>query len=163
MRLYALLVCAVSLAACGGRDPVANGANDTDGLPAINEAAPDATGAPPRNDAETVNASASTAPRSGKIPAALRGRWGLSPRDCTSALGDAKGLLVVNSEELRFYESRAVPAAGVETAPERISGAFDFTGEGQSWSKFQALQLQQGNLVRTESNPTASFTYVKCT
>src|SRR5687767_8399070 len=43
------------------------------------------------------------------IPEALQGRWALTPDDCTSARGDAKGLLVVSRDELRFYESVAKP------------------------------------------------------
>lgn len=80
-----------------------------------------------------------------------------------STKGDAKGLLVISDNELRFYESRAVPAANARGDSNSISGDFAFTGEGQTWTKFQSLQLQKKELVRTESNPTASFTYAKCT
>lgn len=97
-----------------------------------------------------------------KIPAALQGRWGLTPADCTTALGDAKGLMVINSDELRFYESRAVPAGDVAADANSISGNFSFTGEGQRWTKYEALKVQNHGLVRTEMNPTASFTYAKC-
>jgi hypothetical protein len=96
------------------------------------------------------------------IPAALHGRWGLNPADCTSALGDAKGLLVINAGELRFYESRAVPAADAGGDSNSISGNFVFTGEGQSWVKYEALKVDKGVLTRTETKPTASFSYAKC-
>ena len=39
---------------------------------------------------------------------------------------------------------------------------YDFTGEGQTWTKYQALRLKGRDLVRTESNPVASFSYAKC-
>jgi hypothetical protein len=108
-------------------------------------------------------AAETTPPASGaKIPAALQGRWALTPRDCTSPLGDAKGLLVISDSELRFYESRAIPAANVQTSPSSISGNFAFTGEGQSWTKNETFELQQGKLVRTESDPMTSFTYARC-
>ena len=96
------------------------------------------------------------------IPAALHGRWGLTPGDCTSTRGDAKGLLTIGADELRFYESRAVPAAKLETSADTISGDFAFTGEGQSWARYQALELQKDRLVRTERDPTDSFSYVRC-
>ena len=96
------------------------------------------------------------------IPAALQGRWGLAPRDCTSTLGDAKGLLVINDHELRFYESRAVPKADIDADASSIHGYFAFTGEGQEWTKYEALELQGHMLVRTESTPMASFTYARC-
>ena len=97
------------------------------------------------------------------IPPTLHGRWGLTPGDCTSTQGDAKGLLIVSASELRFYESRAKPTSNVETDDDSMSGDFAFTGEGQSWTKFQALKLQGQDLVRTETNPSASFNYAKCT
>ena len=157
----------LAVAACGGRDPVANGANQVTALPAkaipgkSALADPNPTGAPPANattPAEPTSAPAAT------IPAAFHGRWGLAPGDCTSALGDAKGLLVINGGELRFYESRAVPAPGVHADPgsHSVSGNFRFTGEGQTWTKFETLQLQKDRLVRTESNAAASYTYAKC-
>ncbi len=156
-----LITCAaiVGLAACGKPDPVANGANNVDALPTMNTPAPSPTGAPPANAA--ANTSGTPVPAAA-IPAALQGRWGLTPVDCTSTLGDAKGLLIVNSDELRFYESRAVPSPGVETSLDSVSGNFAFTGEGQAWEKYETLELQKDKLVRTERDPVASFTYVRC-
>ena len=149
----------LTVVACSGRDPVDDQAKNTAGLPSINEPAPDATGAPPAN---AVAAQPGTAPAA-TIPAALHGRWGLTPADCTSTKGDAKGLLVVGPDNLKFYESRAVPGPDTETTADSISGKFAFTGEGQTWSKYEAIELQKQQLVRTESNPMASFTYARCT
>jgi len=73
-----------------------------------------------------------------------------------------EGLLVVSSNELRFYESRAVPTSGAQADNDSINGDFDFTGEGQSWTKFETLERRKDRLVRTESNPAASYTYAKC-
>ncbi|HEY6048748.1 MAG TPA: hypothetical protein VIV07_06855 [Sphingomicrobium sp.] len=150
----------IAVAACGKRDPVASDANKVTDLPGSPRPAPSPAGEPPANQA-TAPATQAETPRSA-IPAALQGRWGLAPADCTGALAAAKGLLVISGDELRFYESRAVPADGVQTDSQSISGNFNFSGEGQSWSKFETLELQKGKLVRTESNPTASFTYAKC-
>jgi hypothetical protein len=148
-----------SVVACGGRDPVAKEANNVAGLPSINEDAPRADGSPPAN----ISAPAAPTSAATKIPLALQGRWGLSPGDCTSTLGDAKGLLVISDAELRFYESRAAPGPDAQADDNSVSGTFAFTGEGQSWSKFEALKLQGHDLVRTETKPAASFTYAKCT
>jgi hypothetical protein len=160
MRL-SLIACVLLLAAtaCSKRDPVADGANAATNLPLVNHAGPDPHGAPPEKGTEP----ATNVPEpAATIPAALHGRWGLTPADCTSTRGDAKGLLVITSGELRFYESRAVPTADVHGDATTVSGDFDFTGEGQSWTRFEALELQKQKLVRTESNPPASFTYAKC-
>ena len=157
-----LIACAsmVTVVACGGRDPVDDKAKNTDGLPAINDAVPDASGAPPE---KTQAATTPAPPQPARlIPAALQGRWGLAPNDCTSTRGDAKGLLIVGPDSLKFYESRAVPGANGQTSADSISGDFHFTGEGQTWTKFEALALQKQELVRTESNPMASFTYARC-
>ena len=72
---------------------------DVDVLP------PDESAVTPTNelengdDAEPVNDTATA------IPASLHGRWGLTPADCTSTRGDAKGLLIVSADGLKFYES----------------------------------------------------------
>ena len=74
-----------------------------------------------------------TAGEPGGIPAALRGRWGLSPADCTTTRGDAKGLLDITADELRFYELRAsARPPRCRPARIRISGDFAFTGEGRT-------------------------------
>jgi hypothetical protein len=155
-----LISCALVLAvaACGGRNPVDANANSTAGLPDLNKSAPSTSGEP---HADTKPATP-LPPPSVHIPAALQGRWGLTPADCTTSLGDAKGLLVINGDELRFYESRAVPAQRAQTDPDSISGQFAFTGEGQSWTRYEALKVDKQRLTRTEANPTASFSYAQC-
>ena len=156
------IACAMMMAvvACGGRDPVAKEAKNTAGLPEPNEPMADVSGSPP-TDGSAQAASTPSEPGT-KIPATLHGRWGLSPLDCTTTKGDAKGLLVITPDGLQFYESRAVPSASAQASSDSISGDFDFTGEGQRWTKYEALEVRKDELVRTESNPMASFTYAKC-
>jgi hypothetical protein len=160
MKRAFLLVAASALAACGGPDTIAEEAENVSALPSINQSSASPTGGAPADGVPAGNAIAATP--AAQIPAALQGRWGLTPADCTSALGDAKGLLVINSDELRFYESRAVPADDVQTSPDSISGDFAFTGEGQQWNKHVSLEIRDGQLVRTERDPVASFRYVRC-
>ena len=164
-RLILLLLACVAVTACSEPGPVAKGAKNTVALTPTRQPTPhaNATGAPPANraDVEPMPAAAAANPAP-ELPAAMRGRWGLTPMDCTSTRGDAKGLLVVGPSDLRFYESRAVPTGDVQADTHSAAGTFHFTGEGQSWSKYEALQIQKDLLVRTESNPTASFTYAKC-
>jgi hypothetical protein len=153
----------MSMVACSGRDPVvADEANNLAAAPADVDVLPaDESVVTPTNDlengaAEPVNDTAST------IPASLHGRWGLTPGDCTSTRGDAKGLLVVSADSLKFYESVGKPAGALETSRDSASGDFAFTGEGMTWKKYEALELQDNKLVRTESSPMASFTYARC-
>lgn len=163
MRLRVPIVtCALilTIAACGKRDPVADNANGA-ALPApANDTTPDPAGMPPANATAPANGVAPTA--AATIPVPLQGRWGLTPADCTSTRGDAKGLLVVAPDRMTFYESRAVPSTGVEVDGDSISGNFDFTGEGQAWSKYESLKRDRDKLTRTETNPAASYTYAKC-
>ena len=153
--------CALMLAvvSCSRPDPVANGANVVSLPVSANHAEPDPAGLPPQNAAAPQPAAPQSAP---KIPANLQGRWGLTPADCTSMRGDAKGLLIVGPDQLRFYESGAIPSADVNADAGSISGHFNFTGEGQSWSKFEALKRTGDKLTRTETSPAASYTYAKC-
>ncbi|HEY7006408.1 MAG TPA: hypothetical protein VH392_07980 [Sphingomicrobium sp.] len=153
----------VWMVACGQPDPVADNAAAVNlPLPA-NNASPDVDAAPPENGAVTsAPPTAPAASAAAAIPETLHGRWGLAPDDCTSDRGDAKGLLVISATELRFYESRAVPSPGIEVRDGSIRGNFEFTGEGQKWTKFERLERNGSHLVRTESNPAASYTYGKC-
>ena len=162
-----VIAASLALTACGGSDPVAEDAENVTALPSVDNVAggrdgvPSADGAPPQNSAGAPAASAPQGPAAA-IPAALHGRWGLTPGDCTAARGDDKGLLIVASNGMRFYESVAYPVTNVETSGDSFSADFAFTGEGQSWTKYQALSLDDDRLVRTESSPMASFTYARC-
>jgi hypothetical protein len=153
LPLGAVLVVA-AMAACEKRDPVADEANAIPAAPVTSDAAGPLTGGPP-----VANASNGSA---GPIPAALRGRWGMTPGDCISTRGDAKGLLEIGPDYLKFYESRAVPGTSIETEANAISGNWNFAGEGQQWSRYVSLQLQGKVLNRTERNPVASYNYARC-
>lgn len=162
---FALLIACAALGACSASGPVAKEAKNTAIIAATNKPAPsaNASGGPPANQVEAKRPPAvATVAAAPVLPTVLQGRWGLTPDDCVSTRGDAKGLLIVGPKELRFYESRALPTGDVHADGNSASGTFNFTGEGQTWTKYQALQLQKTLLVRTESNPTASFTYAKC-
>lgn len=161
-RLPVVTIAALALiAACSKPDPVANNVV-TGNLPLpVNDSTPDPAGGPPANAVEN-HAAAPTPGDSAPIPAALQGRWGLTPGDCTGPLSSAKGLLVIGPDQLNFYESRAVPAADVATDAGTTRGTFHFTGEGQTWDKFESLKRTGDTLTRTEGNPTASYTYAKC-
>jgi hypothetical protein len=159
MRIVPALFAIAALAACNRPDPVADDANNVEALPTVNQRAPNPTGAPPANAAGSHG---SVPAPGGTIPAALLGRWGLTPGDCTSARGDAKGLLIVEPDRIRFYESRAVPSPGIQVSADSVSGNFAFTGEGQEWTKYETLERQGDKLVRTERDPIATFTYVRC-
>jgi len=163
-----LIALAVVIAStgCNQRNPVADEANITAGLPSVDNVAGARDGRASADGSAPTNATAATAAAplapAAAIPASLHGRWGLTPADCTSTKGDAKGLLVISSDRLTFYESRALPARNIRTTSDTFGADFAFTGEGQSWTRFETLRITKGRLVRTESSPMASFTYARC-
>ena len=150
-----------AIAACSKPSPVASNVAATNLPLPVNEPAPDPAGGPPANATENHAAAPATGD-SAPIPAALQGRWGLTPGDCSGPLDSAKGLLVISPNQLRFYESRAVPGPDVQTDAGTTRGTFHFSGEGQTWDKFESLKRSGATLTRTEGNPTASYTYAKC-
>src|SRR4029078_3168527 len=101
----------LELSACGTPHPVNDKtAGAAARLPTVNAPAPSATGEP---RAATGPARPLATPAA-TIPPAPQGRWGLAPADCMPGSSNAKGLLVISPTELRFYESRAVTAPGVQ-------------------------------------------------
>ena len=155
-RLLLIGLAFAALAACGGNDPVAQDANKVDANADVDVLPPD--------EATDINGGGNAVPPSGDnaIPAALHGRWGLTPADCDLERTDAKGLMVVSAGEIRFYESAARPTTGVQSTLDSVAGDFAFTGEGQNWIRYVALQIENGNLVRTEIKPATSYTYARC-
>ena len=153
-RIPVLALLIAGLAACGGSDPVSEQANNIDS--ASNVAIVPADESAAAGDTGTGEIG------SALIPSALHGKWGMTPQDCTTTRGDAKGLMEISANRIRFYESVARPSPGVQTADDSVSGNFAFTGEGTNWTRYQTLELQDGKLVRTESSPMVSYTYVRC-
>ena len=134
-----------------------------------------------RSPTSAVSASASAAvapatvapesPPLRTIPAAFVGRWGLVPADCTSTRGDAKGLMTIAPDAIRFYESVARPAALTPVGDRRLDGNYATTGEGQTWTLLQRLELSadRTTLTRTvdegDSAPAPGgnrFVYTRC-
>lgn len=101
------------------------------------------------------------------IPSQVRGRWGLVPADCTSQLGDAKGLMEVGADRIEFYESVAELGEVAERGPNRIRAMFAFEGEGQQWSMDMVLEAQGdgSTLLRRDFGPDAApepLRYQRC-
>ena len=96
------------------------------------------------------------------FPAALHGRWGLVPADCTSTRGDAKGLVTISAEQVRFYESAARPSKIVERTDRVIRGEFDFTGEGLQWTNYMTWSVTGDSLTRVDSEEDSRLVYTRC-
>ena len=188
----AIALASAALAACSGeRQAPANAIEDlapnsaaapadptapaTDGhigdkpapLPAATaDAEPDAEPEPAPEPTATPSPSASASPgddTAAAIPPRFRGRWGLVSADCDPRRDDNKGLMTVAARQLRFYESRAVPAKIERAGPDALAVTLAFSGEGQTWSEIARLTLRQNGrvLVRTgaEGGP---LRYTRC-
>lgn len=103
----------------------------------------------------------------GQIPASLHGHWGLVEKDCDLDRDDNKGLMVVGPDSLTFYESRAVPAPGLQVGADEVAGQFNFTGEGQSWTRNLRLRVENGGAIliredRGREAQRAPLRYLNC-
>lgn len=156
MRNIVTIAAILSLAGCGGGERAP--ANDTIAVPengALTLPAPPET---PEPAPSAVPSPTAASPDGGAgIPAALHGRWGLVPADCTSTDGDNKGLLTITGDTLRFYESVGTLGKVVERDPTRLVADFAMTGEGQEWTRRMVLDAEEGGkaLVRREQGPDA--------
>ena len=154
-----VLTALATLAACSGEAPAP-------------EATPAESAAPAAAEATAKPAvAAPEAPPLRAIPAAFHGRWGLVPADCTSTRGDAKGLMTITADAIRFYESVARPAALTPVGERRLDGNYSATGEGENWTLLQRLELSADGktLTRTvdegDSAPAPGgnrFVYSRC-
>lgn len=118
---------------------------------------------PDEGNDQTAEANATEAPAA-TIPAAFHGQWGMTPEDCSSTRGDAKGLIVVDATNIKFYESRGTLTKVTGNFPENFTGTFAFTGEGMNWTNSQNLKLtgSSNTLVRKQSDVAQPFTYKRC-
>ena len=142
---FVAMAMALTLGACS-REPVPQ-AQESDAAPAASAALP--------------------GPLPATIPAEFQGRWGLVPADCTSTRGDAKGLLVVGANSLKFYESVAKLSLVREASAVGLLGDFAFTGEGQEWTARAQLTLELGGkeMILTETAvdpPSVPLRYTRC-
>lgn len=124
--------------------------------------------APARPAASMATApSASSAVAEKSIPLALRGRWGLVAADCSSTRGDAKGLITISSDTVRYYESVAKLSKVTERSDTSLAARFAFSGEGMEWQRDMMLKLQDGGeaLIKQEFGADAvpgPLPYRKC-
>ncbi|MDE8653273.1 hypothetical protein [Novosphingobium album (ex Liu et al. 2023)] len=160
IALFAVTAVALALGACSKEPAGPEGqASETPAEAASEAPLPEDTASEAVSEPEPVAAKA--------IPQAIRGRWGLVAADCTSTMGDAKGLLTIGASELRFYESVATLGKIQEADAERIRASYTFSGEGQTWTQDVVLGVQdQGKtLIRRDYGPDAmpgALTYTRC-
>lgn len=160
IALIAMSSAALALGACS-QEPEAPSAMETS-EPAVEEtaeAAPEPVASDIDRPVELVAQDA--------VPDAMHGRWGLVALDCTSTLGDAKGLMTVGPRDIKFYESVAKIGMVNGATRNHIRAAFTFSGEGQTWTQDVVLDLREDGktLVRRDYGPDAvpgPLEYTRC-
>ena len=158
-RILIGLIPLAALAACNNSNqPTAQASQGAAPAPGASMSTPAIT---------ATNTAPATNPATAAIPAALQGRWGLVAADCTSDRGDAKGLLVIDSTSLKFYESVGRIDSISAASATRLRASFSFTGEGMNWTRDEVLDAQnQGKtLIRREYGADAApgpLQYTRC-
>lgn len=97
-------------------------------------------------------------PSTGVIPAQYRGRWGMNANDCDPRRSDAKGLMTIRDNSIKFYESLATLQERHPAIATSFSGAYSFTGEGQTWERVITLTRTGNTLKRAQADGTYSYT-----
>lgn len=171
MRSVFLLGTALFLAACGSDESSVSPPQDeaavqppadVDVLPPdesvatpTNDLAEGVIDTPPRDSAPAPNPAAS-------IPSQMHGRWGLVAADCTSERGDAKGLIAVSADTIKFYESIARPSRVRTVSDRRIDADFAFSGEGSTWTTPMTWTVDGQKLNRVDEGGKVDLTYTRC-
>ena len=160
MKHITAVILPIALMACQQKaQDSATAAGETEATEASAEAAP-AT-----KPSDGPNEPASGESSKSEIPAAIQGRWGMVPADCTSTRGDAKGLLRISPSTLTFYESVGRLGSILERSDSSIRAEYAFTGEGMEWKRDVELKVSGGTLTRIDrggEEPGGPFTYTKC-
>jgi hypothetical protein len=100
---------------------------------------------PEAEQADVLPEAGTEAASEGEIPAALRGRWGMTKADCNPDEPANKGLMEVSPTMLKFYESLGTLGETSEAGPTRIRATYDFEGEGMQWQREILLEAEAGS------------------
>lgn len=150
MKTHTILASCLILAACDSADKV----------PEPSEAEPMGEVLPPETPVESPD----TAETAKAIPAKFQGRWGLVAADCDTGRSDAKGLVEIGPDSMKFYESMAKVDQITSVSADRMTAEFDFEGEGQEWERTVMLRLENNGktLIRTEAELDLPAEYTRC-
>nr|WP_294847300.1 hypothetical protein [uncultured Sphingomonas sp.] len=96
------------------------------------------------------------------IPTSMQGRWGMNTNDCDPSRSDAKGLIRISADTLRFYESVAKIERVTLNAPENFTADFAFMGEGMEWKKSENLKLTNSSKTLIRTDKDGSWRYQRC-
>ena len=160
---------ALALSACQQNDPNNFAIDEGNNLNADVETLPPDEGNGATEAANSQNNSAvlneaeddsENSPSTAALPVQYRGRWGMTANDCVPGRSDAKGLMEIRQNSIKFYESLASLQEQRPAIATSFAGLFSFTGEGQNWEKTMTFTRTGNTLKRAEESGT--FTYTRC-
>jgi hypothetical protein len=144
------------LAACSGGD---DGRSNTQEAAIANRITLDASGKP-----QPVSATSRRDHAAPDFPSAMLGRWGITEADCDPSNNDNKGLMVVNADSVRFYDTQAKLVGAERRSEYTVAADLGFKRDGRKWTARQSFALAGGGtaLLRGEQSPVKTYRYGRC-
>lgn len=102
-------------------------------------------------------------PSSAPIPAAFRGRWGLTVEDCADPRRDGSGAVVIGSNRIDLPDASGQLFQTLGNFPERFIGVFVYNGDSGRWSQKEELSLTGSSNVLIRDADGERFRYRRCT
>ncbi len=154
---------AMLVSACGS-EPQPESARDIDVAVKVAKEKAKAANAMVEATPDPTEIAAAAAVVTNSFPQSFRGRWGLVPNDCDPARDDAKGLMEVDADTLRFYEARAKLQSITQPSPTEAFAELAYSGEGQTWTRSATFTIEDNGrtLVRAEKDQSGPLRYSRC-
>lgn len=93
----------------------------------------------PRNESGGEAPAPAQTASDGQIPPRFWGQWRTNRKSCDDRR-DTMGV-TISADRLLFYESEGRVKKVRETGPNALTLSADYTGEGESWSRWSSLNL----------------------
>ena len=128
------------LVGCSGEpdQPARNESSDSNVVTEIDVDQPNFEGNRDNATAETAGSPADVS-RDGDVPARFQGQWRVNRKSCDNPR-DTMGV-TITADRLLFYESEGKVRAVRDTGQDSLAVSADYTGEGDSWSRWSTLKL----------------------
>ena len=102
-------------------------------------------------------------PGTAPIPAAFRGRWGITVEDCVDPRREGSGAVVIGSNRIELSDGRGPLAQTMGNFPERYVGIVVYNGDSGRWSQKEELSLTGSSNVLIRDADGERFRYRRCT
>jgi hypothetical protein len=114
------------------------------------------------NESEGNGADMEPLPATGVIPAAFRGRWGMTVEDCMDPRRPGSTALSVGSDTLELPDAAGRLVRTEGDYPERFIGQFAFNGDQGRWISHEELSLTGSSNVLVRDADGERLRYRRC-